>query len=222
MPVKKVVEAPEEPTAVIQISRVPVETILVPIKGTTPFICSNFSDKSKRQMLAAQQGHKAPKEPRDPQAEYEASFYRMAFEDGSQGFGFPATGFKAATVSGARLYGKAISMTALKQYIFFRGIFTKGDVQQLVQIIGEPRMREDVVRLAGPSRSADLRYRAEFPEWFAVLNVTYAKNMLDRSSVISLIDTGGMTCGIGEWRPSRNGEFGCYQVDDTQEIQVIG
>ncbi len=206
----------------IQIDRIAAETIRVPIVGTSPLIVHNFSEKSKRQMLEAQQGRKRLKEVRDPQAEYEAAFYRIAdVTSGETRYGFPVTAFKAATTGAARFYGKSISMTALRQFMFMRGILTDGDPQQLVEITGEPRMREDVVRLGGPSRSADLRYRPEFPNWSAVLDVTFVTSSISRQSVLSLIDAGGLGIGVGEWRPEKRGEFGTYAIDQNREIEVV-
>lgn len=102
-----------------------------------------------------------------------------------------------------------------------RGEISERDAQALVPIDGEPRMREDVVRLGGPSRSADLRYRPEFPEWRTALEVTYVKSSLTRESLLSLVDAGGMGIGIGEWRPEKRGEFGTYQVDASREVEVL-
>lgn len=200
----------------IQIARIGTETVIVPIAGTMPLIVHNFSDKSKRQMLDAQQGRKSPKIARDPQAEYEAAFYRT-----KEGYGFPVTAFKAATVGAARFYGKDVAQTQLRQFIFMRGEISENDPQALVPIAGTPRMREDVVRLGGPSRSADLRYRPEFPEWGTALEVTYVKSSLSRDSVLSLIDAGGMGIGIGEWRPEKRGDFGTYQIDPSKEVEVV-
>ncbi len=199
--------------ATIQIDRIAAETWRVPIEGTAPLIVHNFSEKSKRQMLETQQGKKKLKEIRDPQAEYEAAFYRIADPvSGEIRNGFPVTAFKAATTGAARFYDKSVSMTALRQFLFMRGILTDADPQQLVEIIGEPRMREDVVRLGGPSRSADLRYRPEFPQWSTVLEVTFVKSSISLGSVLSLVDAGGLGIGVGEWRPEKRGEFGTYRV----------
>lgn len=201
----------------IQIAKIAAETIAVPIIGTAPLIVHNFSDKSKRQMLDAQQGRKTPKVSRDPDAEYQAAFYRT-----KDGYGFPVTAFKAATIGAARFYGKDVSMTSLRQFLFMHGQISDNDPQQLVDIYGEPRMREDVVRLGGPSRSADLRYRPEFPEWSTILTITYVKSSLSRDSVLSLVDAGGMGLGVGEWRPEKRGEFGTYKIDTTKDIEVLG
>jgi hypothetical protein len=207
----------------VQISKIDAETLQVPIIGTSPLIVHNFSEKSRRQMLESQQGKKKVKEVRDPQAEYEAAFYRIAdVEGGADRYGFPVTAFKAATTGAARFYDKSITMTALRQFLFMRGVMTKADAQMLVEITGDPEMREDVVRLGGASRSADLRYRPMFPEWSCTLTVTYVKSSIDRNSVLSLIDAGGMGIGIGEWRPEKRGEYGTYQIDRSRELIIGG
>ncbi len=200
----------------VHIAKIASESLLVPIVGTMPLIVHNFSEKSKRQMLDAQQGRKTPKVVRDPQAEYEAAFYRM-----KDGYGFPVTAFKAATIGAARFYGKDVSMTSLRQFIFMHGEISDNDAQALVPIYGEPRRREDVVRLGGPSRSADLRYRPEFPVWSTTLHVTYVRSSLSQESVLSLVDAGGLGIGVGEWRPEKRGEFGTYQIDQSKEVTVL-
>lgn len=204
------------PAAEIQIDRIDAETLIVPILGTTPLIVHRFSEKSKRKMLNEMQGRKTPKEAKDPEAEYEAAFYRLS--DGT--FGFPVVAFKAATIAGARFYGKQVTMTALKQCMFFRGE-PGSDGVALARIDGEPRMREDVVRLAGRSGGTDLRYRPEFPDWSTSLTVTFVPALLTRDSVLALIDAGGMGCGVGEWRPSRNGTAGTFRIDPTREIEIL-
>jgi hypothetical protein len=127
--------------------------------------------------------------------------------------------FKSATVGAARFYGKDVRMTDLRQFLFFKGQLSDADPQPLAVIDGEPRMREDVVRIG--MGSSDLRYRPEFPEWSTQLEVTYVQSSLTRESVLSLIDAGGLGVGIGEWRPEKRGDFGTYKVDPTRDIQVI-
>jgi hypothetical protein len=201
-------------SASIAIDRIAAERIAVPIIGTTPLIVCRFSEKAKRKMLDEMQGRKSPKQPKDPKAEYEAAFYRLRDESP----GLPVMAFKQATVGGARFYGENVSMTALKQYLFMHGE-VGDDGRGLVRIEGEPRMREDVVRVG--RGGTDLRYRPEFPTWQATLDVTYVTSALTRGSVLSLIDAGGMGVGVGEWRPERNGDFGCYQIDPDREVEVL-
>ena len=108
-------------------------------------------------------------------------------------------------------------MVGLRQFLFFTGEFNQsGDL--LTPLDGDPRMREDVVRIG--RGAAELRYRPEFPEWSAQLKVTYVTSALTRDSVLSLIDAGGMGIGVGDWRPERKGAYGTYAVDSDTEIEV--
>lgn len=200
-------------TPAIFIDKIDSERLLVPIIGTSPLIVHKFSQKAKQQMLDNMQGRKTPKTIRDPQADYEASFYRL--DDDS--YGFPSAGFKMATVSAARFYGKQINMTQLRQFIFFHGVMSNRDGQQLVRIAGEPKMREDAVKVG---TGTDLRYRGEFREWTATLDVTYVRSSLDKGSLLSLVDAGGLGVGVGEWRPEKRGEFGCYMIDQSRPVEV--
>lgn len=200
---------------VVAISRIAAETLRVPILGVTPLIMHCWSEKAKRIMLDAMQGRRSPKEPKNPEAEYEAAFYRT--KDG--GFGFPTVAFKCATVEASRFYGKNVTKVGLRQSLFFTGEYSPDCNMSLVPITGEPRMREDVVRV-GMSGS-DLRFRPEFPEWSTTLTVTYVTSALTRDSVLSLIDAGGLGTGVGEWRPEKDGDFGTYRIDPTRDVEVI-
>lgn len=201
--------------AQVSINRIGTETLRVPLVGTAPLIVHKFSEKSKRQMLDNMQGRKSPKEPKDPEAEYQAALYRH--DDG--GYGFPVIAFKAASVSACRFFGKQMPMTLARQCMFFDAEFSKEDGQKLARIIGEPHMREDVARVG--MGGTDLRYRPEFTEWQTVVDITYVKSMLTRESVLSLLDAGGMGVGVGEWRPEKKGDFGTFQIDETRDVEVI-
>lgn len=201
--------------AQVSINRIGTETLLVPILGTAPLIVHKFSEKAKRQMLDAMQGRKSPKQPKDPEAEYEAAFYRLD----DDGYGFPVIAFKAASVSACRFFGKSMPMTLARQCVFFDGEFSKRDGQKLARITGNPHMREDVTRVG--MGGTDLRYRPEFTEWATTVEVTFVKSMLTRESVLALIDAGGMGVGVGEWRPEKKGDFGTFQIDDTRDVEVI-
>jgi hypothetical protein len=204
----------------IALDAIAAETLSVPIIGTTELIQSRFSEKAKRQMLDAMQGRKTPKAPKDPQAEYEAAFYRLAKprRGVASAFGIPVMAFKQATVGAARFYGKDVSMVSLKQSVFMRGEMGVDGIP-LTRITGEPRMREDVVRLG--RSGTDLRYRPGFPEWSCTLTVTYVTAALTRGSLLSLIDAGGMGVGVQEWRPERNGDFGTYRIDPDRKVEVV-
>lgn len=198
----------------LTISPIASESIIVPVVGTAPLIVHAWSEKAKRQMLDAQQGRKAPREFRDPEADYEASLYRT-----ESGYGFPAVAFKAATVGAARFFGKALRMTQVRQFVFLSGVPSDDKRQILTSITGTPRMREDMVTVG--VNGTDLRYRAEFPDWTAALKITFITTALSRDSVVSLIEAGGMGVGVGEWRPEKDGMHGTYAIDTTRDVEVV-
>jgi|tagenome__1003787_1003787.scaffolds.fasta_scaffold20333843_2 hypothetical protein len=198
----------------VRIHRIDAARIMVPIVGTSPLIVHAWSAKARKIMLDRMQGSKPPKTVRDPAADYEESLYRTA--DG--GYGFPALGFKNATVSAVRLYGKALRMTEVRAFLFFEGVLSADKDQKLVPVEGVPHMREDAVRVG---MTTDLRYRGQFDDWRATLDVTYVRSALDSDSVLSLISAGGLAIGVGEWRPEKDGQFGTYRLDNTREIEEM-
>lgn len=191
----------------VTLQRIKRETAHIEVVGTAPLIVHNWSEKARKEMLDKQMGKKVVKQRKDPQSDYESSMYR--FEDGRHGF--PIMGFKAATVKGGgRIFGKAVKMTELRQNFTFiaDGIDAAG--MQLVTIKSdEPVMREDMVRVG--MGTADIRYRAEYRNWSALLKIQFVPDLIDLQSVVALVDAGG-TCGVGEWRPEKNGSFGTYEV----------
>ena len=199
MAIKKTAGAP------VEIKSLDIRTVDVPIVGVSELIVHNWSEKAKRQMLDKQMKNvKTKKEAKDPQADYESSIYK--FTDGRHGF--PAGGFKAAIVGACRLFD-GLPMTQAKIAIMVNGT----DGSELVEIKGNPYMREDMVRLE--SGVADIRYRAAYPEWKATLNITFNAGMLSIEQLINLVNGAGFG-GIGEWRPSApktaSGSFGRFKV----------
>lgn len=155
-------------------------------------------------------------------------------------FGFPVTGIKQAAIVGAYQLGWTPNKTSLRGAFYIdpevRGYYA-GDLQidfdrkgisvvpnvykpmDLVEIKSDrPVMREDMVRLSGQGNTADIRYRGEFDNWYADLTVTYNVNgRYSLDQIINIINAGGFACGIGEWRPEKDGQFGMYHVVGTEQ-----
>lgn len=192
--------------AEVQLRRLERIVFEIPVQGTSPLIVNRWSEKAKAMMLEKQQtSARAKKDPKDPVANFEASRYR--FEDGRDGF--PATGFKAAIVHAGRLF-EGITQVQLKQTVLVLG---EGPDQLVPLDYGEITMREDTPRNA--SGVADLRYRAQFWPWSAVLRVRCVGGQFDHGSILALVDAAGIG-GVGEWRPtspkSATGTFGTFEV----------
>jgi hypothetical protein len=188
--------APERVT--IAPERIDVRRISVRIVGDSPLITHAWSFKAKQMMLDKQmkRGTQA-KEAKDPERDYQDSIYRL--DDG--GCGFPAVGVKAAAIRGAKALGMVMADTRAAFHI-------EGD---LLRINGEPRPREDMVRVG--MGTADIRYRAEFVAWSIDLPITYNARTVSVEQIVAMLDAGGFGTGIGEWRPEKDGQFGRFHVE---------
>lgn len=183
---------------VIEIPAVKISVMPITLVGDSPLISHRWSDKAKQMMLDKQMGKAVQKKaPKDPEQEYLDSLY--VHPDG--GYGFPSVAFKAAAVSACRSV-EGIKMTEARAAFHVPG--------ELVKIDGEPKMREDMVRIG--MGTADIRYRGEFDPWRATLFVRYNENVLTPSQIVNLFNVAGFGVGIGEWRPEKDGSYGMFHV----------
>lgn len=175
------------------------ETIEVTLVGDAELICHNWSKKAVGIIVGKQTGNAtAGRERKNPEQDYQDTFYRLP--DG--GYGFPANAFKNAAVSACTSLGKSVTKVAARQAFHVLG--------DKVRIEGTPRMREDMVRVG--RGSADVRYRAGFPEWRVTLTISYNVRMLSAEQIVNMLNIAGFAVGVGDWRPERNGSYGLFHV----------
>ena len=194
----------------------PEERILhLTIKGVTGLILHNFGKKARDQIEHMQSdAAKKPRGARDPETEYEASYYRL--EDGS--FGFPCSGFKKCAIRAAKLVD-GITMTDCRQMFFvLPDGRDKTSQMDCVRIHGDAIERTDVVRLK--NGSADLRYRPEITNWHTTLRISYDKALTSPEQIASLFLRAGYSVGVGDWRPERDGDFGRFTVAEGAVVDV--
>src|SRR3546814_7461476 len=87
---------------------------------------------------------------------------------------------------------------------------------EMLTVQGEPRPREDMVRVG--MGTADIRYRPEFPEWSILAAIKFNASVISAEQIANLLSTAGFAIGIGEWRPERNGQFGRFHVASSEEM----
>lgn len=210
----------------IVIKPIDIRTVTVRVVGTTPLIMHKWSEKAKRMILdnqmkiAKSKGYDA----KNPVGDFIESMYWMdgspvpgemteegfakAIASGAK-FGFPATSFKQAAISSGYRTGVTKDMASLRGAFFVKGY----GLDNLVEIKYNvpPRMREDMVKVS--NGGTDIRFRGEFPDWYADLEIQYnANGQYSLDQIINLINLGGFACGVGEWRPEKDGTYGMYQV----------
>lgn len=217
-------------TELIEIKPIEIKKFKIKIVGDTPLIMHAWSEKAKREMLEAQQGKKKgkKKEPKNPVVDFINSMYWLtdkpdvspemdeeecekAFNKAIKGgakFGFPVTAIKQAAIS------SAYRMGWVKNKMELRGaFFIDSDEDGMVEIVSDtPEMREDMVRIG--MGTADIRYRGEFKNWSTELTISYNTNgQHSVDTIVNIINAGGYICGIGEWRPEKDGQNGMFHVE---------
>lgn len=184
-------------TKSVEVKEFSINEVQIPIVGISPLIVHKFSQKSRIQIEEKQAGKAQNKKHdiRDPQADFEGA--KHIASDGWEGF--PAAGFKAAMIRGAKIIGMVMKDAGMS-------FFVKADCEetQLVRVNGEARMRTDMVRVG--MGSADVRYRPEYPTWGATLTIEFNAGMISLDQIYQLVKAAGYSCGIGEMRPEK-GKF---------------
>ena len=214
---------------IVEIKPIEIKKFKIKLVGDTPLIMHAWSEKAKREMLEAQQGKKKgkKKEHKNPVFDFINSMYWLsdkpdvscdmteeeceklftkAIKNGAT-FGFPVTAIKQAGISAAYRMGW------VKNKMELRGaFFLDSDENGMIEIKSDvPEMREDMVRIG--MGTADIRYRGEFKNWSAELTVSYNTNgQHSVDTIVNIINAGGYICGIGEWRPEKDGQNGMFHV----------
>ena len=196
----------------IKLPEVDFRVALVTVKGISPLIVHAWSEKAKGMMRDKQQKQaRVAKEAKNPEADYLASKYL----DSKGRDCVPAAGFRNAMISAGR-FSEGVPMTIIRG-----SIFVLADAEGLIPIEAhECRMREDMVRVGGKGPGtgvADLRYRAEYNPWQCRLKIQYNANSLSLAQVLNLTRLAGMSVGLCEWRPEKNGQYGRFDISGGVE-----
>lgn len=227
----------DEGTQIITINPIKLQKARITIVGDTPIIVHSWSEKAKKEMLAAQQKTKKAKKAmdiRDPFAEFMDACYWItpepeektpeAFEkalaNGAK-FGFKTIAIKLAALNACYQAGITSNKTNMKAHFFINAVdgvmHETGEELAVIRYEGAPLLREDMVRIGGQTKTADLRYRPAFKNWKIDLNVTLIDTgAYTMESIINAINLGGYMNGIGEWRMEKNGDFGRFHVELTE------
>ena len=219
---------------IIKINPIKVSKANITIVGDTPLIIHAWGEKAKKEMLAAQQKQKKDKKAkdiRDPFEEFMDALYWItpkpeektpeAFEkaiaEGAK-FGFPITAIKQAALSACYRAGIIPNQMGMKCVFYLNAQegLNPGTGSELAVVDSDepPVFREDMVKIGGMTKVADLRYRPAFNHWKIRLTISLIEvGTFTMESIINAINMGGFMNGIGEWRMERDGDFGRFHVE---------
>lgn len=213
-----------EDNQLIQIPAIKIKKAKIKIVGDSPILIHKFSEKAKSEILNKQMKKaKEQKGPKQPFAEFMnnlywitpmpningkteeemAKLFEQALKDGAR-FGFPSVGVKQAAISAAFRGGLAKNKVSLQGAFHIEG--------ELIEIKGDLNIREDYCKI--PMAGADVVYRGEFQTgWISEFNIMFDENVISLEQVIQMINLGGFSVGLGDWRVERGGNFGMFHVE---------
>lgn len=207
---------------VAEIRPLEIKKVDIKIVGDSPLIVHAWDEKTKREMLEKQMKitKTKSKDARDPYRDFVNSMYWLtekpeptpesfeeAVKDGAK-WGFPVCAVKQSANSSAYRLGWVKNQMELRGSYFLETEF--GNMFEIQGCI--PEIREDMVRISGGT--ADIRYRAEFKNWYAEMTLNYnASGNLTLEQILNCINAGGYCCGLGEWRPEKDGDYGRYHIE---------
>lgn len=226
----KIIEAPLR----VDVPPLELHTFPLHIVGDSPLISNAWSHKAKQMILQKQQKKASTgREIRRPHVDFADSLYWLTEKPNLDGltdeqakdvldeiipkskFGFPVVAFKAAALDAGFQQGALVRNAGSNDLAksTARGAFHIVNESEFAVIDGIPTIREDMVRIGGASKTADLCYRGEFKTWSTELLIQFNIRSISMAQIINLFKLGGFANGVGEWRPSRDGTFGRFHIE---------
>lgn len=203
-----------------------IEKMKIRLIGDSPLIEHRWSEKAKKEMLDKQMKRAKPaKEAKNPTMDFVDSLYWISEKPTTEAqvekaiakgrWGFPAIGFKAAAVDACSFIEGITKVEARGAFHVMPSEIDGKPIRDssgmdLVEIFGKPVMREDMVRIG--MGTADIRHRGAFNEWSAEIVVRYNARVFTAEQIVHLFENAGFSVGLGEWRPSRDGQSGMFHV----------
>lgn len=198
---------------VIELRRGRSEYFLV---GETPFFCNRMAAKAKRSLLLPSgtmtKTQKAIKLKHAPFAEYRDSPY-LRQGSGDTLLEMVGSAPKMSVAAAALRMPTTVSKTEIKQLV--------SAPSERVSLWGIPRLDMSVVRMAGQSRTPDIRTRAKIDRWAMRFVVQWIEPMLNAKKVTQLLVSAGVICGIGDWRIEKGGEYGGFRLVEPDDPEFL-
>jgi hypothetical protein len=183
--------------------------------GETPFYCNRMGAKAQRELLfpsgPLSKTQRATKLKHAPYAEFRGSPYKRR-TPGPTKIMMLGSAPKMAMAGAALRMPTSVSKTEIKQLIQVPVDF--------VPLWGIPTLDMSVVRMAGISRTPDIRTRARLDRWAMRVPVRWPEPMLNEKMVGELAISAGFICGLGDWRIEKGGPNGGFRIVDQDDPEL--
>ena len=206
--------------ATIDVQEMSTNKVEFCILGRTPIILNRMSEKAKYELLFPKgrktSAQKATSLKHNPYQEYRDSPYTIPDDAAPTLIAHLATSFKAA-IRGAGVDVPGATKAQLGRLMWVEG--------ERIPLYGEPRLFMAITRSADMNKTPDVRTRAIIPRWACKLSVSFVTPQLNAKTVGNLLAAGGLTQGVGDWRPEKgSGNFGQFDLvgpDDPEFNDII-
>jgi hypothetical protein len=196
----------KQQTETVAITAPRIATAQFRIVGTAPYVQLRFSEKAMNAMREKMEaGSQANKKKAKSARDFDEDF-RQALHLSDEGWnGIPASAFRNAMISACRLVGFKMTLAKLSVFILPDG-FDKVDGVPLIKIEGDPEPH--IMHARNATGVCDLRVRAKYWPWSAMVNVQYDADQFSATDAANLMLRVGTQVGIGEGRPDSKASAG--------------
>lgn len=169
------------------------------IKGIAPYVQLRFSQKARNTMRNNMaEGQRSKRGKAKTARNFDEEFPQAMYKSTEGWYGIPAASFRNAMISACRISNFKMTLAKLSVFVEADG-FDEADGTPLVRIYGEPEPYESLVRNA--TGVADIRVRAMWREWDAVVRIRFDADQFKVQDVANLLTRVGLQVGLGEGRP---------------------
>lgn len=202
----------------ISIPQPSIVVVHADLQGVEPGLILNpFGRKAEEQLLASMQ-KKNPKlrTDKNPEREYKERLAEVTVDKKKGLYWISLLSFKNAMCRGAKPIDK-LAMTDIRGGVFVEhdGITENG--KPAAYIKGTPSQLTCHVR---NKQSADLRTRVLLTDWSYQLRFSVDTSMVSVDQAIAALVNAGVGCGVGDWRPEKNGVHGRWEVVGASTVQA--
>lgn len=189
-----------------------MQKVKVTITGTKPVLVNRFRGGDEEEQKV-QRGKKDYGTPADQALK--AAYVR---EDGI--FFFPWTWISGAV----RLVSGSFRSTLNKKLKSLKGIVGGAVLVVEPEITFNENIKIADCKINGMgvvvNKARIMRYRPEIPKWSATFHVLVDDTLLTTEEVKEMLSDAGRRAGIGDYRISKGGPYGTFEVTEFQELNA--
>lgn len=188
-----------------------MKTIKVEIAGVSPLLMNKFSEEAESRL---RDGNSSAIRSRQDEPRIEAA--KVAYMDSEGSLVFPASSvFRAIIEAGKHIKTGRKQLTTQRDSLIPAYL----SIVEYMLPFGTKHFEVDSRSVVNPATGMrNIRHRPLIPVgWKLSFSVVFNEEKFSAGLIRDLVDTAGMCCGLGDFRPNRKGTFGKFVVTRWEE-----